>query len=118
MREPNLLGELVRRLNLVGGQAAYHPEEGGVVISAWREEKLDPPVRLAVDEDTLERHLSLLHDDAASLWPDTDREAGAFNLLSVHIEETVLTRKPGQTDLILDRDKRVPEWVEPDGSHS
>ena len=66
-----------------------------------------------MDEDTLEQHLPLLYDDAAALWPGTDRKAGAFNLLSAHIEETVLTRKPGQTDLILDRVKRVPEWVEP-----
>lgn len=113
MREPTLLGELVRRLNLAGGRAAYHREEGVLVISTWRDERLDPPVRLIVDEDALEQHLPLLYGDAAALWPGTDREAGAFNLLSVHIEETVLTRKPGQADLVLDRVKRVPEWVGP-----
>ncbi|AXB44773.1 hypothetical protein A4R43_21600 [Amycolatopsis albispora] len=84
-----------------------------MVISAWRDEPLEPPVRLAVDEGTLAQHLSLLYSDAAALWPNTEQEAGAFNLLTVHIEETVLTRKPGQADLILDRVKRVPEWVEP-----
>ncbi|MBP2338328.1 hypothetical protein [Saccharothrix coeruleofusca] len=113
MREPGLLGELVRRLNLAGGQAAYHSEEGVLVITAWRDDQLEPPVRLFVDESALEQHLPLLYSDAAALWPNSDRVAGAFNLLSVHIEETVLTRKPGQTDLVLDRDGRVPEWVRP-----
>ncbi|OLF09933.1 hypothetical protein [Actinophytocola xanthii] len=111
--EPGLLGELVRRLDLAGGRSAYHPEESVLVISRWRDEPLDPPVRLAVDEDVLERHLPLLYEDAATLWPDIGREAGAFNLLSVHLDETVRTRKPGHKHLVLDPGTRLPEWVAP-----
>lgn len=68
-----------------------------------------PPVRLHVDADALERHLTSesMRSAAHELWPGTDPLQGALNLLNIHIEGLLGTRKPGQNTLVIDADHGV-----------
>jgi hypothetical protein len=66
---------------------------------------LDPPVELAIDEVSLERYVTAAGRDAQEAFgPSTPPDRAALQLLSVHVEESVLTRKPGQHTLVLGPD--------------
>lgn len=73
-----------------------------VVISAYEERDLLPAVRLEIDELTLQRYVSQVGDDArAAFGPATPRDRAAVQLLSVHIQEMILTRKGDRGTLVL-----------------
>jgi len=110
MENRDLLSELVNKLDGLGARAEYVPTKETLTLLRWDGAELDPPVQIRVDREVLERYLYEMREDAAELWPDSDRVTGALNLLTVHLEEKILTRRPGQTELDLTGGRL--EWVD------
>jgi len=78
-------------------------EQGVVVLTAFDHRPLPAPLRLHTTPAAFDEHLRTIAPDAALLFPDVDPLEAAWRLFLVHLEEAVRTAKPGQTELVLDR---------------
>jgi hypothetical protein len=75
---------------------------GIVEITEYEGVPLAPPVRLKIDETSLERYIAETGESAQEAFSaSTSQKKAAIQLLSVNLEEMVLTRKGGQQTLLL-----------------
>ena len=72
-----------------------------LLVSSFDGILLDPPVRIEVTAESLDRLLDATGDSAAGLWPDAPPRVGASRLLTIHVEE-LLTVQSRATSLVLD----------------
>lgn len=93
---------LTRVIDDLGYVAMISRRIDGVDIASYEGRELVPPVRFIVDEPTLNRYVAEVGGDAQEAFGrSTPRDSAALQLLSVHIQEMVLTRKSGQNTLEL-----------------
>ncbi|GAA4514539.1 MULTISPECIES: hypothetical protein [Nonomuraea] len=104
MDRSELFDEFVRRLNGFDSRAAADPGGEFIEITRWEGAPLVPPVRLAIDASSLERHLHALEGDGAEVFPDAPPPIGALQLFLVHVGEEIETRGPDDELLTLHGD--------------
>lgn len=76
---------------------------GTVVLFVFEHRELDPPMRLHITPETFGQHLRAAAPDSAGVFPDVTAIEAAWRLFTVHLMEAVLSAKPGETELLLDR---------------
>jgi hypothetical protein len=73
-----------------------------IEIAEYEGVTLDPPVKVKVEEISLERYIAETSDDAQeALGVSTSPKDAAVQLLCVNLEEMILTRKGRQQTLVL-----------------
>jgi hypothetical protein len=89
-------------LGMLREMATVDQGPGTLRLSAYDGVPLDPPIELAIDHASLERYVAAAGRDAQEAFgAATPPDRAALQLLSVHVEETVLSRKPGHRTLVL-----------------
>ena len=92
-------------LDMVRYRATIDHDPGTLRLRSFEGVPLDPPVELAIDEASLERYVTVAGRDAQDAFgASTPPDRAALQLLSVHVMESVLTRKPGNRTLVLGPD--------------
>ena len=92
-------------LDMVRYRATIDHGPGTLRLLYYEGKPLDPPVELAIDEASLERYVTEAGRDAQGAFgTSTPPDRAALQLLSVHVMESVLTRKPGNRTLVLGPD--------------
>lgn len=78
---------------------------GFIELTAYEDEPLSPSVKLKIDEISLGHYIAETGETAQEAFgPSTPPKRAALNLLSVNVDEMVLTRKVGQETLVLTLD--------------
>ena len=89
-------------LDMLRHTAAVDQGPESLRLRSFEGKPLDPPVELAIDEASLERYVTEAGPGAQEAFgASTPPDRAALQLLSVHVEESVLTRKPGNRTLVL-----------------
>jgi hypothetical protein len=82
---------LARDLAEEGRPVEVDEATGEVVIHGFGDESWNPPVRLSVTGPSLEAHLASFGDEALDVFPDVSPLQAAYQLFSVHVDETLAT---------------------------
>lgn len=105
MTEDEAFDEFTRRLS---DEWLIDVEESGLTLHGFEREPLEPPIRVNATPTSLLEHLRATADDARNAFPSAPPLIAALQLLLVHIEELVLTRRHDETELSLVGD--ALEW--------
>ena len=98
MNADALFAEFVRRLAMDDWTLAeLHPGEPVTILEAAGVQ-LVPPVRFHVDPASLAARLRAM-PEANEVFPTVAPEIAAMQLLLVHVDETIATRRSGNVDL-------------------
>jgi hypothetical protein len=73
------------------GEHVVRDDDGSILMSGGFGEAWDTPVRLALTDDELRRHLLSMADDAREVFPDVDAVQAAYRLFLVHVVEKLAT---------------------------
>lgn len=90
--------EFWRRL---GNMSAVRVRDGAVEVTSFEGVPVDPAVRMVVTSESLMERLRGTADDAHEVFPSKEPLIAALQLLLVHVEEAVLTRKAGQDEITI-----------------
>ena len=112
MNVQDVIPKLMRQMRKYDPRVSYDVTMGILTFATWDGDDLHLPVRLHLDNQSLTDHLSGLRASAVSLWPDVPWQEGAMGLLTIHLQETLYTRKPGQVDLVLDQESATLRWLQ------
>ncbi len=82
-----------------------------LLVSSFDGITLDPPARIGVTSESLDRLLDAWGDDALPVWPDIEPRVAAWRLLTVHVEE-LLTVDSRATFLLIDAPDVRAERIE------
>jgi hypothetical protein len=92
-------------LKVLRATATINLQADLIEITKYQSRSLDPPVELKVSEMSLERYIADAGEDAREAFgASTSPRRAAIQLLSVNLEEMILTRKAGQQTLVLKPD--------------
>lgn len=97
MTDEEIFSDLTRRLS---ASATIHLEKGAIEISSFDGTQLEPAVRLLGTSESLVAHVRGMADDARGAFLETEPLIAALQLFLVHVEESILTRKPGENELV------------------
>lgn len=97
---PTVAERLLARLRAGGTDVSHNDSSDFYVINRWGDEEFEDPIRFYASGQALTDYLRQLADDAAILWPDMEKSEAALNLMLVHLEEAILTRR-GATTVVL-----------------
>jgi hypothetical protein len=73
------------------GRPAEQDDDGAIVLHGGFGTTWDPPVRLALADHELRRHLLSMANDAREVFPDVDAVQAAYQLFLVHLDEELAT---------------------------
>lgn len=110
------IDRLIRDLPDLGARAVRQGDNQ-LVISSCRDRRFDPPVVLRATPQDIDGYLDALRVDAAVVFPEAPAREGAYRLLLVHLEETLLSNQPAPRQISLREGRlvvsRAPEVSEP-----
>lgn len=113
LNDRDLVAELIQQIS-ASNASVSRVEEGVLELMSWEGVDLDPAVRLHIDRDQLNAHLSspAMRQSVESLWPGSPAIEGGLTLLTIHIQEMMDTKQPHQVDLELDPASATVRWVQ------
>ena len=102
--------EIGRLIDRLGVEAACERVTGGMLITAWNGETLDPPVKLHMTARQLADQIRSNAEDGIGAFDDSPvpSDDTGWKLFLVHLEEALDTRKPEQTHFRLEAHGVVP----------
>jgi hypothetical protein len=89
-----------RLLEAIADGGAFSEDAESIVITALDGRRLRAPMRLHVTPETFGRHLRAVAAGSAGAFPEVSPVEAAWRLFLVHLDETVQTAKPGETELV------------------
>lgn len=75
---------------------------GMLILSELEGRPLDPPMRLHVTPEGLNRHLQATAPDAAGSFPEIAALEAAWRVFTQHVSEAVGSARPGETEVVVD----------------
>lgn len=100
--DTELYDQLVGYLSAEGAVSEV-ADRGLLILTEYDHRALPSPLHLHVTPISLGEHLRSGAPGAAHAFPDVTPIEAAWRLFLVHLDEAVRTAKPGETELVLDR---------------
>lgn len=87
------VGELARRMLSVYPAAGIEFADPGQITITFNDPGHEQPVVLHASEAQLEKAISKLGQQSQDAWPNSTQEEAGFNILELHLEEVLATRR-------------------------